>query len=69
LIARSATAEALAEGIEELLADEQKRREMGRQARAAMETRFTADQMARNMTEAFARVVRKAPETSQAVPA
>lgn len=69
LIARSATAEALAEGIEEVLADEQKRREMGRQARAAMETRFTADQMARNMTEAFARVVRKAPETSQAVPA
>ncbi|HVK58875.1 MAG TPA: glycosyltransferase family 4 protein [Candidatus Kapabacteria bacterium] len=68
LIARSATPEALVEGIEELLMDEQKRRSMSRSARTAMEERFTAETMARNMSEAFTRVVR-APAPQQTVPA
>ena len=65
LIARSPTPEALADSIEELLLDEQKRQSMGRSARAAMEERFTAELMARNMTEAFARVVRTEAATVQ----
>lgn len=67
LIARSATPEALADGIEEILGDDFKRGAMGRSARAMIEERFTAEVMARNMTEAFARVIgTKAPETSNA---
>jgi glycosyltransferase involved in cell wall biosynthesis len=53
--------EALADAVEEILSDEQKRQAMARSARAAMEERFTAEVMARNMTDAFARVVRTAP--------
>ena len=68
LIARSATPEALVEGIEDLLMDEQKRRSMSRSARTAMEERFTAETMARNISEAFTRVVR-APAPQQTVPA
>ena len=59
LVARSATPEALSESIETILADEPKRQAMGRAARAAIEERFTADVMARNMTDAFNRVVRR----------
>jgi glycosyltransferase involved in cell wall biosynthesis len=68
LIARSATPEALADGIEEILADNQKREAMGRSARTAIEEHFTAEIMARNMTEAFSRVVRD-PGKSEALPA
>jgi hypothetical protein len=40
---------------------------MGRAARAAIEERFTAEHMARNMTDAFNRVVRsREPATVQA---
>jgi glycosyltransferase involved in cell wall biosynthesis len=69
LIAQSANPEALAEGIEEILLNETKRLAMGRSARAAMEEKFTAEIMARNMTEAFARVARNSPGAPQAVPA
>lgn len=69
LIARSATPEALADGIEEVLSDEQRRIAMGRSARKAMEERFTSAAMARNMAEAFGRVARKAPAEMQTVPA
>jgi glycosyltransferase involved in cell wall biosynthesis len=69
LIAQSANPEALAEGVEEILLDETKRLAMGRSARAAMEEKFTAEIMARNMTEAFARVARNSPGAPQAVPA
>ncbi|MGZ8939986.1 MAG: glycosyltransferase family 4 protein, partial [Limisphaerales bacterium] len=66
LVARAATPEALADSIEEVLMDESKRQAMGRSARAAMEERFTAEVMARNMTDAFARVLRTAPAAVQA---
>ena len=55
VVAKSATPEALADAIEQVLLDESKRTELGRAARAAMEERFTAEVMARNMAEAFAR--------------
>jgi glycosyltransferase involved in cell wall biosynthesis len=69
LIARSATPEALADSIEEILADDFKRAAMGRSARAMIEERFTAEVMARNMTDAFSRVIRPASAESKAVPA
>ena len=49
----------------EILTDEQKRQSMGRAGRTAMEERFTAEVMARNMTDAIARVVRTVPATVQ----
>jgi glycosyltransferase involved in cell wall biosynthesis len=66
LIARSPAPESLADAIEEILSDESKRQAMARAARAAMEQRFTAEVMARNMTDAFARVVRPASAAVQA---
>jgi glycosyltransferase involved in cell wall biosynthesis len=56
VVAESATPEALADAIEEILLDEAKLSGLARAARRAMEERFTAEIMARNMTEAFARV-------------
>ena len=66
LIARSPAPESLADAIEEVLSDESKRQSMGRSARAGMEERFTAEAMARNMTDAFSRVVRPATAAVQA---
>ena len=66
LIAHSPAPEALADAIEEILSDEPKRQSIARSARAAMEERFTAEVMARNMAAAFARVVRPAPAAVQA---
>lgn len=59
-VAKSATPEALAESIEQVLLEESKRTQLGRAARASMEERFTAETMARNMTEAFARALPQA---------
>jgi glycosyltransferase involved in cell wall biosynthesis len=69
LSALDITPEALAESIETLLSDESKRQAMGRAARAAIEERFTADVMARNMTEAFSRVVRSSAPAAATVQA
>ena len=68
LVARSPAPESLADAIEEILSDEQKRRSMARAARAAVEERFTAEVMARNMTDAFTRVApaQERPATVQA---
>ncbi len=65
VVAKSATAEALAESIEQILLDESRRNQLGRSARAAMEERFTAEAMARNMTETF---VRALPAAATKVP-
>jgi hypothetical protein len=64
VIAKSATPEALAESIEPLLLDESKRGTIGQAARAAMDEKFTAEAMARNMAETFARV----PPARQKIP-
>ena len=68
LVARSPAPESLADAIEEILSDEQKRQSMARAARAAVEERFTAEVMARNMTDAFTRVApaQERPATVQA---
>jgi glycosyltransferase involved in cell wall biosynthesis len=56
LVAKSATPESLAETLEQLFLDETKRSALGRSARTALEEHFTAEAMARNMADAFARV-------------
>jgi glycosyltransferase involved in cell wall biosynthesis len=58
VLAKSVTPEALADALEALLLDEAKRAAMGRAARAAVEERFTAEIMGRNMAEAFAQIHR-----------
>jgi glycosyltransferase involved in cell wall biosynthesis len=55
-VAASADSNALADAIEELLSNEQALRMAGQSARSAMEERFTASAMARNIAEAFATV-------------
>jgi glycosyltransferase involved in cell wall biosynthesis len=57
VVTKSATPEALAEGIEQVLLDETKRQFLSKSARHAMEEQFTAEAMARRMTEAFTRAL------------
>jgi glycosyltransferase involved in cell wall biosynthesis len=67
-VANSAAPEALAESIEQMLLDESRRAQLGRSARASMEERFTAETMARNMTEAFARALKPAAPAAAKIP-
>ena len=69
IVAKASTVEALADAIEEALADEQRLAAMGRSARAAVQERFTAEVMARNMTDAFRRVLPSAPPLPPPSPA
>lgn len=53
LVSQNVTADSLADAIETILQDEAKRQQIGRNARNAIEARFTSAKMAADMIEAF----------------
>jgi glycosyltransferase involved in cell wall biosynthesis len=60
VVAKSADPEALADAIEQLLLDEPARARAGGAARAAIEQRFTSEQMAKEFIEAYSSLVQPA---------
>jgi glycosyltransferase involved in cell wall biosynthesis len=61
LVAKGVEPEHLADGIQELLLDEERRALMGQAARKAVQERFTAQVMAQNMLDAFSAISRQNP--------